>query len=216
MVPMNLLSAGGSADYLITGSWAAQAAREAEKFGSVRVAATTEPEGFRRLPDGCRDRRLSRRLLRARHHEQHHRRHPVARDARRSATDRWWSTHRPTSSAARSTSPGTASIYAGAQKNLGPAGVTVVIIRPDLAERGPASLPKLLRYATYVQGGSRPEHASGLRRLRGVAGHGLAARPGRSRRRGRAQRAQGGEAVRGHRPIRFLPRGGCSRTAARG
>ena len=47
-------------------------------------------------------------------------------------------------------------IYAGAQKNLGPAGVTVVIIRPDLAERGPSSLPKLLRYATYVKGGSRP------------------------------------------------------------
>ena len=50
MVPMNLLPAGGTADYLLTGTWAVQAAREAEKFGSVRVAASTEAEGFRRLP----------------------------------------------------------------------------------------------------------------------------------------------------------------------
>jgi phosphoserine aminotransferase len=41
-------------------------------------------------------------------------------------------------------------IYAGAQKNLGPAGITLVIIRKDLVERGPKSLPTMLQYRTYA------------------------------------------------------------------
>ena len=41
-------------------------------------------------------------------------------------------------------------IYAGAQKNLGPSGVVVVIIRDDLVERGPKSLPTMLQYRTHV------------------------------------------------------------------
>ena len=155
MVPMNLLSAGGSADYLITGSWAAQAAREAEKFGSVRVAATTEAEGFRRLPDAA-EIDVS----------------PAASYVHATTNNTIAGTQWPAmpdvgdrplvvdASSDIFSRPidvaGHGLVYAGAQKNLGPAGVTVVIIRPDLAERGPASLPKLLRYATYVQGGSRP------------------------------------------------------------
>ena len=155
MVPMNLLSGGGTADYLLTGSWAAQAAREAGKLGSVRVAATTEADGFRRLP---RTEEID-----------------VSPDAayvhlttnNTIAGTQWPATpdvrDRPLVVDASSdifSRPidvtGHGLVYAGAQKNLGPAGVTVVIIRPDLAERGPSSLPKLMRYATYVQGGSRP------------------------------------------------------------
>ena len=155
MVPMNLLSGGGTADYLLTGSWAAQAAREAGKLGSVRVAATTEAEGFRRLPRAAEI--------------------DVSPDAayvhattnNTIAGTQWPSMpdvgDRPLVVDASSdilSRPidvaGHGLIYAGAQKNLGPAGVTVAIIRPDLAERGPSSLPKLMRYATYVQGGSRP------------------------------------------------------------
>ena len=155
MVPMNLLPAGGSADYLITGSWAAQAAREAEKFGSVRVAATTAAEGFHRLPAAA-EIDVS----------------PAASYVHVTTNNTIAGTQWPAMPAV-SDRPlvvdassdifsrpidvaGHGLIYAGAQKNLGPAGVTVVIVRPDLAERGPASLPKLLRYATYVEGGSRP------------------------------------------------------------
>jgi len=155
MVPMNLLSAGGTADYLITGSWAAQAAGEAKKFGSVRIAASTDAEGFRRLPAAAEidispdaayvhattnntiagtQWRLMPDVGEC----------PLVVDA---SSDIF---SRPIDVARHGL------IYAGAQKNLGPAGVTVVIIRADLAARGPASLPKLLRYATYVQGGSRP------------------------------------------------------------
>lgn len=155
MVPMNLLAGGRTADYLVTGSWAAQAAREAGKLGSMRVAATTETEGFRRLPRAAEI--------------------DVSPDAayvhattnNTIAGTQWPSMpdvgDRPLVVDASSdilSRPidvaGHGLIYAGAQKNLGPAGVTVTIIRPDLAERGPSSLPKLMRYGTYVQGGSRP------------------------------------------------------------
>ena len=155
MAPMNLLPGSGTADYLLTGSWAAQAAREAEKFGSVRVAATTEAEGFRRLPAAAEI--------------------DFAPDAayvhvtsNNTIAGTQWPTmpdvgDRPLVVDASSdilSRPidvaGHGLIYGGAQKNLGPAGVTVVIIRPDLAERGPSTLPKLMRYATYVKGGSRP------------------------------------------------------------
>lgn len=155
MVPMNLLPPDGTADYVLTGSWALQAAREAEKFGSVRVAATTEAEGFRRLPAAA-EIDLS----------------PIAAYVHATTNNTIAGTQWPAmpdvgdrplvvdASSDILSRPidvaGHGLIYAGAQKNLGPAGVTVVIIRPDLAERGPPSLPKLLRYATYVQGGSRP------------------------------------------------------------
>ena len=155
MVPMNLLPAAGAADYLLTGSWAAQAAREAEKFGSVRVAATTEAEGFRRLP-AAGEIDVS----------------PTAAYVHATSNNTIAGTQWPAvpdvgdrplvvdASSDILSRPidvaGHGLVYAGAQKNLGPAGVTVVIIRPELAERGPSSLPKLLRYATYVKGGSRP------------------------------------------------------------
>ena len=155
MVPMNLLAAGGTADYLITGSWAAQAAREAEKFGSVRIAASTEAEGFRRLPaaeeidifpDAAYVHATTNNTIAGTQWPAlpDVGGRPLVVDA---SSDIF---SRPIDVARHGL------IYAGAQKNLGPAGVTVVIIRADLAERGPASLPKLLRYATYVQGGSRP------------------------------------------------------------
>ena len=155
MVPMNLLPAGGTADYLVTGSWAAQAAREARKFGSVRVAASTEAEGFRRLPAAGE---IDVAPEAAYVHVTSNNTivgtqwpappdaggRPLVADASSDVLSR------PIDVARHGV------LYAGAQKNLGPAGVTVVIVRPDLAERGPASLPKLLRYATYVEGGSRP------------------------------------------------------------
>src|SRR5215469_3881239 len=50
MVPMNILPSGGSADYIMTGSWSKKAAKEAQKVGKVNVAASTESEGFNRIP----------------------------------------------------------------------------------------------------------------------------------------------------------------------
>ena len=50
MLPMNLLSVGQSADYLVTGVWSQKAVHEAEKVGAVRIAGSTESEGFVRIP----------------------------------------------------------------------------------------------------------------------------------------------------------------------
>src|SRR5688500_14841939 len=50
MVPMNILPPGGSADYVVTGVWAQKAVKEAQRIGSVKIAATTEAENFTRVP----------------------------------------------------------------------------------------------------------------------------------------------------------------------
>ena len=50
MVPMNLLPAGGSADYIVTGVWGQKAVKEAKKVGAVKIAGSTEGEHFARVP----------------------------------------------------------------------------------------------------------------------------------------------------------------------
>src|SRR3954462_14133788 len=50
MVPMNLLPAGGSADYIVTGAWGQKAVKEAKKVGPVKIAGSTESEQFARVP----------------------------------------------------------------------------------------------------------------------------------------------------------------------
>src|SRR6478672_11567428 len=50
MVPMNLLPAGGSADYIVTGTWSQKAVKEAKRVGGVKIAASTETENFARVP----------------------------------------------------------------------------------------------------------------------------------------------------------------------
>src|SRR5512132_2376681 len=51
MVPINLLPAGGKADYIVTGSWGKKAVKEAQKLGAVQIAATTEADNFTRVPE---------------------------------------------------------------------------------------------------------------------------------------------------------------------
>ena len=50
MVPMNLLPAGGTADYIVTGSWSEKAMKEAKRVGGVKIAASTADENFARVP----------------------------------------------------------------------------------------------------------------------------------------------------------------------
>ena len=154
MVPMNLLPSGGTADYVITGSWAKKAAAEAEKFGTVHVAATTDPDGFTCIPSPS-DLDLT----------------PEAAYVHLTSNNTIYGTQWPTlpdvgnrplvvdaSSDFFSRPVDVARyglIYAGAQKNLGPAGVTVVVVRDDLLERAPTSLPTLMRYATVAEHRSR-------------------------------------------------------------
>ena len=158
MVPMNLLPDGGSADYTLTGTWAKKAAQEAEQFGTVRVAATTTDDGFTRVPT---PEELSPSTDAAYLHV----------TSNNTIVGTQWRSLPPAggvplvvdaSSDVLSrpldlTGDGVGLLYAGAQKNLGPAGVTVVIVRADLAERLSSFsrvVPTTLRYATYVKSGS--------------------------------------------------------------
>ena len=153
MVPMNLLPAGGSADYIVTGSWSQKAVKEAKRVGGVKVAATTEGENFARIPKQS-ELQLD----------------PSAAYVHYTTNNTIFGTefayvpevgNVPLVADASSdifSGPIDVSkfglIYAGAQKNLAPAGATLVIIRDDLLQRTPASLPTMLQYTIHAENGS--------------------------------------------------------------
>ena len=150
MVPMNLLPAGGSADYIVTGVWGQKAVKEAKKVGGVKIAGTTESESFKRLP---RQEELTLDPSAAYVH--------MTSNNTIYGTEFHWLPKTgsvPLESDMSSDIfsrpidvPGHALIYAGAQKNLAPAGVTLVIIREDLLERSPASLHTMLSYKVHAE-----------------------------------------------------------------
>jgi phosphoserine aminotransferase len=150
MVPMNFLPADGSADYVLTGSWGKKALKEAKKAGAVNVAATMADGGFTRVPS--RD-EISLNPHAAYVHitsnetiegvqwkrEPNVGDVPLVCDASSDILSREIDV----------TKYGL--IYAGAQKNMGPSGVTLVIIRDDLLQRIPENLPTMLDYRIHVQ-----------------------------------------------------------------
>jgi phosphoserine aminotransferase len=151
MVPMNLMAAGGGkADYVLTGVWSKKAVDEARKVGAVQIAGTTEPEKFARIPEQ-NELRLD----------------PAAAYAHFTSNNTIYGTEwarepevgkvplvcdASSDIFSRPIEVGKyALIYAGAQKNLGPSGVTLVILRDDLLARSPKGLPVLLDYNTYAK-----------------------------------------------------------------
>ena len=153
MVPMNLLAEGQAADYVVTGSWAEKAVKEARKVGSVHVAGSSQGTNFDRIPA---DEELTFTPGAAYVHITSNntiegtqwKRLPAVGDV-------------PLVSDASSDIFGQpidvtryGLIYAGAQKNLGPAGVTLVIVREDLLARSARTLPTMLNYAVHAENGS--------------------------------------------------------------
>jgi phosphoserine aminotransferase len=153
MVPINLLPAEGSADYILTGSWGKKALKEAKKVGSVSVAATMADGGFTRVPT---DEEINLDSRAAYVHittnetiegvewkkEPDTRGVPLIADASSDILS-----HRiPVEKYGL--------IYAGAQKNMGPSGVTLVIIREDLLQRIPDGLHTMLDYRTHTENNS--------------------------------------------------------------
>ena len=154
MVPMNLLGPDGVADYTLTGSWAKKAASEAAKFGRVNICATTEDEAFTRVPapDGLRLTPGSAYVHVTSNNTIVGTQWPVMPEVGTTPLVVDASSDllcRPIDVARHGL------IYGGAQKNLGPAGVTLAIVRKDLAQRGPDTLPTTLRYAVAAAHGSR-------------------------------------------------------------
>ncbi len=149
MVPMNFIPPGGSADYIVTGEWAQKALKEANIVATARAAASTEKEGFTRLPtQGELDLDPNAAYVHLTSNNtifgsQYHT-FPEVGSTRLVAdmsSDFLW---RPFDANRFSL------IYAGAQKNIGPAGVTVVIISQKWVEQANGKLPTMLRYATHT------------------------------------------------------------------
>jgi len=144
-VPMNLRAEGQSADYLLTGRWSRMAYDEATKQGSARATWTLEDKRPNRVPDPSE-----------------YDVHPDAAYLHVTCNNTVFGTQLPElpntgdvplvsdiSSEIASRRLDYAQFglaYAGAQKNLGPAGVTIVIVRSDLLERSPDWIPDMLNY----------------------------------------------------------------------
>ena len=153
MLPMNLLTTGTTADYVMTGTWADKAAKEARRVGTVHETGSTAADNFSRIPtdDECEFT-------------------PGAAYVHMTSNNTIEGTqwHRlPASGEAPLVSDASSDIfsrpidvskygvlYGGAQKNLGPSGVTVVIIREDLLARSSSSLHTMLNYAVQAENGS--------------------------------------------------------------
>jgi phosphoserine aminotransferase len=148
MVPMNLLGAGATADYLITGAWSQKAAAEARRCGTVHVASSSEDRNFCYIPGTC-----SFSGAPAYAHFTSNNTIFGTQFAQPPAVPAGVPLVCDASSDIFSRPidvPKYGLIYAGAQKNLGPSGVTLVIIRNDLVERGPKDLGTMLQYRTYA------------------------------------------------------------------
>jgi len=153
MVPMNLLTAGATADYIDSGSWAEKAIKEAKKVGTVNVAATTKDENYSRVPKQAELKltpgaayvhMTSNNTIEGTEYKDL----PVVGDAPLVSDTSSDMFSRPIDVSRH------ALIYSGAQKNMGPAGVTVVIIREDLLQRSQKSMPTMLNYAVHAENGS--------------------------------------------------------------
>jgi len=149
MVPMNLLREGESADYVITGSWSKKAFKEVNIVAKGREAASSEANQFRRVPPSSewdRDANAVYTHLTSNN--------TIAGTQYHTFPETW-----PSPLVADMSSDILSHrfdpspfglIYAGAQKNLGPSGITVVVIRQDLLDRCRDDLPVILRYATHA------------------------------------------------------------------
>ncbi|MEG0261417.1 MAG: 3-phosphoserine/phosphohydroxythreonine transaminase [Lysinibacillus sp.] len=153
MIPMNFLQADKKASYILSGSWSEKAIKEAKLFGTPVEAASTKENKYRNIP--------------------------ALEDIKFDADDAYvhitsnntiygtqWKVFPETGdvplvadmSSDILSKPVDVSkfgiIYAGAQKNLGPSGVTVVIIRKDLLEKENANVPTILKYTTHADSNS--------------------------------------------------------------
>lgn len=150
MVPMNLYITGKPVDVLHTGMWTAKAIAELEKGTPFRLAASTEAEKFRRVPkkeeialapDASYVYMASNNTIEGTQWRAFPKTGdvPLVADMSSDILSR------------RINVRDFGLIFAGAQKNLGPSGVTVVVIRRDLAERADKNLPTLLQYRSEIK-----------------------------------------------------------------
>ncbi|UOE95495.1 3-phosphoserine/phosphohydroxythreonine transaminase [Alkalihalobacillus sp. LMS39] len=153
MIPMNFLGKEQTANYVLTGSWSEKAVKEAKFIGETKIGASTKESGYSTIPsiadityssDDAYLHITSNNTIYGTQWQTYPTGHSIPLIADMSSDI--LSRPIPVSEFGL--------IYAGAQKNLGPSGVTVVIIRKDLHERTPDHLPTMLRYDTQSKSNS--------------------------------------------------------------
>ncbi|EEG77604.1 3-phosphoserine/phosphohydroxythreonine transaminase [Dethiobacter alkaliphilus] len=153
MIPMTFLQEGKSADYVVTGSFAEKAYKEAKKIGTVKAAANLAEENHRRIPQ-----------------QDELELDPSAAYVHITTNNTIFGTqwhYTPQTNGVPLVADMSSDIlsrpmdynqydliYAGAQKNLGPSGVTVVVIRQELLKQVPETLPSMLRYDLFAKNDS--------------------------------------------------------------
>jgi phosphoserine aminotransferase len=153
LVALNFLTQGTEADYIVTGSFAQKAQEEAARIGKANIAATTEDTNFNRLPKKD-EIKLSKAPV------------YIHMTSNNTIYGTQWQ-EMPTFEGIPLVADMSSDIlsrpfdvtkfgliYAGAQKNLGPAGVTVVLISPDLLNKANKNLPVIFQYGTFAKNNS--------------------------------------------------------------
>ncbi len=148
MIPMNLLAPGKKATYLNTGAWSKKAIKEAKLFGNIEVSYSSEEQKFNRVPvngeysinpDSEYVYFVSNNTIYGTQFKEF------------PQTDKMLISDMSSDILSRKVDVSKFGlIFAGAQKNLGPAGVTIVIIREDLLDKSPESIPTMLKYKTHA------------------------------------------------------------------
>ncbi|HEY2866428.1 MAG TPA: 3-phosphoserine/phosphohydroxythreonine transaminase, partial [Pyrinomonadaceae bacterium] len=153
MVPMNLLAPGATAQYVVTGQWGRKAATAAARFGTAEIIYNGEPKGFITVPtkgELCFDPTAAYVHFTSNEtidgvefdYDVDAGGVPVVCDVSSNILSKRFDIEKY------------ALLYAGAQKNIGPSGVTVVIVREDLMEREPRVMPRVLNYRAIAAGTS--------------------------------------------------------------
>ncbi len=153
MVPLNIMPPVNKADYIVTGSWSKKAVKEAKRVGEVNIAASAEDTKFNRIPKQAELKLTSDAAY-------------AHFTSNNTIYGTEWQTEPVVGSVPLVCDASSdilhkkidinkyALVYAGAQKNMGPAGVTLVIIRKDMLERSSDTLHTMLNYKTHVENGS--------------------------------------------------------------
>lgn len=149
MVPMNLMLPGGFAEYADTGTWSSKAIKEAKLFGEVKVIASSKETKYDKIPEIRHWKPSSdasylhitsnNTIYGTQYHSFPEVDVPLVADMSSDIMSREINVNQ------------FGLIYAGAQKNLGPSGITLVIMKKDLAKRTPEKVPAMLRYSTYIE-----------------------------------------------------------------
>lgn len=147
-VPLNFLPEGGKADYLNTGAWSDKAIKEAKHIGHTHEAASSKDRNFSYIPDAANwslnddaaylHYTSNNTIFGTQFHKEPEANAPLVCDASSDFLSRYLDLDRY------------GLIYAGAQKNIGPAGVTVVLVKDEFLQKRNPNLPTMLDYGTHA------------------------------------------------------------------